>query len=50
MEKVTRENCEKLNRFEHLTTKNADGTRLRARRNGVTLLWKKETRIFSNPN
>ena len=49
MEKVTRENCEKLNRFEHITAKNADGTRLRARRNGKTMTWKRKPESFSIP-
>jgi hypothetical protein len=39
MEKVTRENCEFLNNFEHTKQKNADGSRIRARRNGKTKTW-----------
>jgi len=49
MEKVTRENCEKLNRFEHIIAKNADGTRLRARRNGKTITSKRELNQFAIP-
>jgi hypothetical protein len=49
MEKVTRENCELLNHFEHITWKNADGTRLRVRRNGKTLTWKRKVHDFSIP-
>ena len=49
MENVTRENCEKLNRFEHITAKNADGTRLRVRRNGKTYTWKSEPERFGIP-
>lgn len=49
MEKVTRENCEILNRFEHVTVKNADGSRARARRNGKTKLWKTRNPEFSIP-
>lgn len=49
MEKITRENCEKLNRFEHITAKNADGTRLRARRNGKTQTWGRKPESFTIP-
>jgi len=49
MEKVTRQNCEKLNKFEHITAKNADGTRIRARRNGKTKVWKTRPDDFEIP-
>jgi hypothetical protein len=49
MEKVNRENCERLNRFEHINLKNADGTRLRARRNGKTKTWKTRMNNFDIP-
>ena len=49
MEKVTRENCEKLNNFEHVFLKNADKTRLRAKRNGKTRLWKRNPERFVIP-
>lgn len=49
MEKVTRQNCEKLNKFEHITAKNADGTRIRARRNGKTKVWKTRPNDFQIP-
>lgn len=49
MEKVTRQNCEKLNKFEHITAKNADGSRLRCRRNGKTKVWKTRPDDFEIP-
>jgi hypothetical protein len=49
MEKITRANCEKFNIFEHVTLKNADGSRLRSRRNGKTKLWKTRPDDFSIP-
>ena len=49
MEKVTRENCEKFNSFEHVTAKNSDGSRLRARRNGKTKVWKRNPTNFKIP-
>lgn len=49
MEKVNRENCERLNRFEHITMKNADGTRLRAKRNSKTKTWKTKPLNFLIP-
>jgi hypothetical protein len=49
MEKVTRKNCTKLNRFEHKTLKNKDGSRVRARRNGNTKVWKSQPDRFIIP-
>lgn len=49
MEKVTRRNCTKFNKFEHISLKNADGTRVRARRNGNTKLWKSQPERFIIP-
>jgi hypothetical protein len=37
------------NRFEHKTEKNADGSRLRARRNGMTQTWKTRPNEFKIP-
>lgn len=35
--------------FEHKTAKNADGSRLRARRNGATKIWKTRPGEFRIP-
>ena len=37
------------NNFEHKTLKNADGSRLRARRNGATKAWKTRPNDFRIP-
>ena len=49
MKTITRQNCETVQRFEHKTLKNADGTRLRARRNGKTKTWKTRPEEFKIP-
>jgi len=49
MEPVTRRNAVKFNKFEHKTLKNADGTRVRARRNGKTKLWVTQPERFVIP-
>lgn len=40
---------EKNRQFEHMTLKNADGTPLRARRNGKTQTWKTRPGEFRLP-
>lgn len=47
--KITRENCEQVRNFEHITLKNADGSRLRARRNGATRTWKRAPERYEIP-
>jgi hypothetical protein len=51
MEPVTRENCERLNHFEHarLTNRDREKSPLRARRNGKTKVWKRRPDEFSIP-
>jgi hypothetical protein len=46
---VTREQAMEAQRFEHARIKNADGTPLRARRNGSTRLWKRSPLRFEVP-
>mgnify|MGYP001400411698 CR=1 FL=1 len=46
---ITKEQALIANRFEHVTKKNADGTPVRARRNGKTKTWKKDPEDFNIP-
>ncbi len=46
---ITKEQALVANHFEHKTLKNADGTRLRARRNGVTRTFKTRPLDFKVP-
>ena len=46
---LTRENSETANSFYSKTLKNADGSRLRARRNGKTKTWKTRPAEFKIP-
>lgn len=46
---ITFEQALTARNFEHVTLKNADGTPLRARRNGATKTWKTRTGQFELP-
>lgn len=46
---VNRSNCETCQNFEHVSLKNRDGSRLRARRNGKTKTWKTRPEEFKIP-
>jgi hypothetical protein len=46
---VNFENAMSAQRFEHVSAKNADGTPVRARRNGKTKTWKTRPGIFRIP-
>jgi len=43
------ENAMSAQRFEHVSAKNADGTPVRARRNGKTKTWKTRPGLFQIP-
>jgi len=49
MKPINRENCETIQRFEHVILKNKNNTRLRARRNGKTKTWKTRPNEFKIP-
>lgn len=46
---ITYEQAMTANHFEHVSEKNADGTPVRARRNGRTQIWKTRPGAFSIP-
>jgi hypothetical protein len=46
---VTIEEAKAHDQFEHVAKKNADGTRMRVRRNGRTKLWKTKPERFQIP-
>ncbi len=46
---VNFENAMSAQRFEHVSAKNADGTPVRARRNGKTRTWKTRPGLFQIP-
>lgn len=46
---ITKEQALTATRFEHVSLKNADGTPLRARRNGKTKTWKTKPTCFQIP-
>jgi len=46
---ITYEQAMTANHFEHVTLKNADGTPVRARRNGRTKTWKRSPFEFRIP-
>ncbi len=46
---ITKDQAISANRFEHTVLKNADGTPLRARRNGKTKTWKTRPNEFNVP-
>lgn len=49
METVNKQNSDTAQHFEHKTLKNADGTPVRARRNGKTKTWKTRPTLFKIP-
>ena len=46
---ITKDQALTANNFEHASLKNADGTPLRARRNGATKVWKTKPLDFKIP-